>query len=166
MKTGSVYLQPGEWYFGNHAAVIETVLGSCVAIVARAPGGATFAAHCMLPLWDGNPAVDAVGKFVDRTVEEMLNLFARHGVPAAALEVKLFGGAGVFVLSHAHRALRVGQNNIDTATALLQNAGVRIVARQVGGRAGRKIIVDLISGTVLVRQLRPASVAPSKGVRK
>jgi chemotaxis protein CheD len=161
---GSVYLRPGDWYFGERATVIETVLGSCVAVIARAPDGATFACHCMLPHWDGDPAAASSAKYVDRTVGEMLRLFGRRGISPGQLEVKLFGGAGVLVHNGQNRALRVGRDNVDTAVALLHEAGVQLAACQVGGRQGFKLSIDSVTGAVLVRRLRaakPSEVKPS-----
>jgi chemotaxis protein CheD len=150
VTTPAVYLKPGEWFFGEQPAVVETILGSCLGIIMRSSEGATCVAHCVLPRWEGGAAPDATGKFVDRTLAEMLRLFARRGVERVNLEVKLFGGAGVLLGGGGRAVQEVGRDNIEMAIQVLRREGIRVSACQVGGSRGRKIAVHTESGDVFV----------------
>jgi chemotaxis protein CheD len=146
--TPSIYLKPGEWFFGQAPAVVETVLGSCVGVVMRNGTGMTAVAHCVLPRWDGVSSPEATGKYVDRCLHEMLWRFERRGIARGDIEVKLFGGANVLASGGARGTLQVGRDNVNAAIAILERAGVRVTACQVGGTRGRKIVVRTGSGEV------------------
>ena len=91
------FLHPGEIFTADEPARVKTVVGSCVAIVLRAPRlGLAAMAHCVLPE-AGRPAGElAPGiawRYVDSTIELLLEVFADRGARRGDLEVKLFGGA-------------------------------------------------------------------------
>src|ERR1035438_134319 len=90
-------LLPGEMVFTETPLSVKTVLGSCVAITMRDPHrGLAAVVHCLLPLAGERtaclPRKEAV-KYVDSATAILLDDFARYGVKAEELEVKLFGGA-------------------------------------------------------------------------
>jgi chemotaxis protein CheD len=153
MSERSVYLQPGEWCLCEAPARVETVLGSCLGIVMRHREGTTCVAHCMLPEWDGAPSAAAAGKYVDQCLPEMLGVFERRGLAAEDLEVMLFGAAKVLGHRGGSDVLRIGDGNVRTAQRILQHAGVRVVAKRVGGTNGCKIVVDTRTGEVELRAL-------------
>jgi chemotaxis protein CheD len=151
-----VFLQPGELFTGHSPAHVKTVLGSCVAITVRDRRlGLAAMAHCLLPEAgapaDKLPRGEAL-RFVDTTIDLMLNSFWRQGARAGDLEVKLFGGADGLSLD-SHSGTGVGSRNVDAARALLAARGFIPAASGVGGRRGRVIEFDTESGEVRVRLL-------------
>ena len=87
-----VYLEPGDFYIGRRPAVVQTVLGSCVAITMHSPQlryGAIC--HALLPTGSGHSAGDHVDEAVVIIYKKMLALGARQD----ELVVKLFGGSRV-----------------------------------------------------------------------
>lgn len=148
-----VFLQPGELFTSEAPAKVKTVLGSCVAIVIRAPRrGLAAISHCMLPEAGDAGRTLSRGealRFVDATVEIMLGLFSARGVGRAELEIKLFGGAQQM----ATEAYRIGSKNVEAAHAALARHGLSVTESVTGGIHGSVIEVDTGTGTVLVKKL-------------
>ncbi len=67
------------------------------------------------------------------------------------LQAKLFGGA--WILAAPHRADHIGALNVQVARDELARAGIPIVAEDVGGDRGRKIVFHTESGIALVKKL-------------
>ena len=156
-----VFLQPGEFYFGEEKTRIRTLLGSCVAITLWHPvrriGGM---AHYMLPQRP-NRATDQ--PLDGRYAEEVLLMFQRELQQArtrpAEYQVKLFGGGRMF--AHAHKAKRhadVSDRNVEVGRQLMAQHGFRILAEDLGGDGHRNVVFDLWSGDVW---LKKAARAPS-----
>lgn len=131
---------------------VKTVLGSCVSV--------TF--HCSYPLVAGmfhaqlptrTQALsdeDNVWRFVDSSVETMLANMANAGANPRLIKAKIFGGA-----SMRQGVYSVGMRNIEAALAALGNHGIPVVARNVGGMRGRKILFRTATGEVMHRFLNP-----------
>ena len=153
----TVFLQPGELFTGEMGVRVKTVVGSCLAIVMRAPRlGLASIAHCLLPLAgvsaDALPRTEAL-RYVDTTLELMLRAFAGRGAAAEEMEVKLFGGADDLVWSEGTSVYHVGQRNVNTARAILARRAFTVAAQDVGGRRGRVVECDTGTGDVFVRML-------------
>jgi chemotaxis protein CheD len=152
----SVYLQPGEWFFSDRPARIDTILGSCLGIVMRHRGGATCVAHCVLPAWNGD--TDESGdeaRYVDRCLEKMMSFFDRRGIVRSQLEVKLFGASQLLPGGVRANTLAVGRQNLTAALEILQREGIPVCSQDVGGNRGRKISVNSATGEVTVTYMQP-----------
>jgi chemotaxis protein CheD len=148
-----VFLQPGELFTSESPVKVKTVLGSCVAIVMRAPlRGMAAISHCMLPeAGDAGrvlPRGEAL-RYVDATVEIMMRGFSARGIGHGELEAKLFGGAQ----QAAQETYRIGYKNVEAARAALARHGIAVVESVTGGRHGTVIEVDTGIGVVLVKRL-------------
>ncbi len=162
-RAGPLFLQPAELVVAEAAMRVRTVLGSCVAIVMRAPRlGVAAMAHCLLPNSDG--AADEKLKYVDTTIAAMLLVFARRGAGSAELEVKLFGGADGMRASGAGSPYRVGSRNVESALCELAALGIVPASSDVGGEAARLIELDTGTGVVFVKRL-PGAAAGRTGER-
>ena len=146
----SVYLYPGELVATSDPSVISTVLGSCVSVclldqVTRS-GGAN---HFLLPhLTRGDGSSCRFG----RTAMEML--FSRMlslGCQKRNLTARLFGGASQFEVSGDR--ISIGQQNVQVATRFLEDEGIPILAQEVGGTRGRKLVFHTETGDVFVKTL-------------
>jgi chemotaxis protein CheD len=135
------------WHPQEH--VVTTILGSCVALCLRDPvtgeGGIN---HYMLPLWNGEGL--PTPKYGNVAIENLIGRFRSRS--QGRLEAKLFGGA--FVLGAASGTFTVGDRNVAVAREMLADARIPVVAEDVGGTSGRKIIFDTRTGVVLVSRLR------------
>ena len=148
-----VFLQPGELFTSETPVKVKTVLGSCVAIVMRAPRqGLAAVSHCMLPEAGDSgralPRVEAL-RYVNATVEIMVRAFSARGIGCAELEVKLFGGAQKV----ATETYRIGAKNVEAARAALARHGLSVSASVTGGSHGTVIEVDTATGVVMVKRL-------------
>lgn len=155
----SLHLNPGELYIGKKPALISTILGSCVAVVMFHPTSAIGAiCHSLLPDCQcheepclGKSCRDCF-RYVDCSVVHMVNWFRDQGAPPWELQVKLFGGSDMFDHNMGDRS--VGQQNIRIAREVIEKEGMRLLALDVGGNRGRKIIFNSMTGEVFMKRLR------------
>lgn len=148
----TVYLMPGDFYFGEHPARIQTLLGSCVSITAWHPllriGGMS---HSMLPT-RGKPGVHSLdGRYGDESLALLLDEIHNRRTRPEEYQVKIFGGGNMFQQTRAERAFNVAERNVEAVRALLEGHGFTIQAAHVGGKGHRVIIFDLSDGNVWVK---------------
>lgn len=149
------FLFPGGIYAEAHACQITTVLGSCVAVCfwdwLLCVGGMN---HFMLPLWNGEGL--ATPKYGNISIEKLFQRMLALGCRRENLVAKVFGGANV--TGTGSEVFMIGDRNIAVAYQMLEELSVRAVAADVGGRFGRKIIMDSKTGVVLVGKGRPGGL--------
>lgn len=142
----AVYLHPGEMVVTSEPAAIKTILGSCIAVclwdTERAIGGMN---HFVMP--QGASSAANPGRFGCFAVPRLLEAMVEHGARSARLQAKVFGGASM-ISGAAPRPTHVGMQNMRLATELLERAGVPVVACDVGGARGRKIVFHTADGSV------------------
>lgn len=145
------YLQPGQLVACTEPTAVTTVLGSCVSVCLwdrRLTIGAVN--HYVLP-----DAVAAQQQFSTRfgrfSMTQLIGQLRALGSAAADLEAKMFGGAGVLV-SQLH-GLDLGASNVKVARQHLAAVGVPLVAEDVGGRRGRRLVFHTDTGLAFVREL-------------
>jgi len=156
-----VYLKPGELCFAENPTLVTTVLGSCVSVIMynhRLCIGAIC--HALLPT--GSCLDDEGFRYVECSVDRMLEKFHELKVDRREIEVKLFGGADILTLFKADgRAKTIGQQNIQAALAIIETKGLNLVSSDVGGSTGRKLFFYTHTGEVLLkRQRRLGYVTP------
>lgn len=125
-------------------------LGSCVGIVLYDPfhkvGGM---AHAMLPKHrpgrDDNQA-----KYVDTAIDTMLAEMEALGANKINIIAKLAGGAQMFPDADKDNLLLIGAKNITAAEEYLQQLGIPIIAKDVGGHSGRTLEFDCEDGSLLI----------------
>ena len=150
-----VFLQPGEFYFGEEKTRIRTLLGSCVAVALWHPqlriGGM---AHYMLPRRPNR----ATGQPLDgRYAEEVMLMFQRELLQTktrpADYRVKLFGGGRMFAhVQKAKRHVDVSDRNVEIGRQLMAQHGFKIHAEDLGGDGHRNVVFDLWSGDVWLKK--------------
>lgn len=162
-----IFLQPGDFYFGDKNTCIRTLLGSCVSITMWHPqrliGGMC---HYLLP---SNPLA-AANKLDGHYADEAMQLFMRE-IKAAKTRpqeyrVKLFGGGDMFVLREqlskiknkdvqykaGNSRVSVSVQNVQVAYKLTRQHGFEIEAQDLGGDGHRHLVFDLWTGNVWVRK--------------
>ncbi len=148
-----IFLQPGEFYFGDSDTRIRTVLGSCVAITLwhaqRRIGGMC---HYMLP--SRNRGADAAlnGKYADDALQMFMREITSVGTRAAEYEAKLFGAGKMFLQTINTQFTDVPNKNMEAGKSLLAQHGFHVHAEDLGGQGHRQIIFDVGSGAVWVRR--------------
>lgn len=139
----------GQWAVRNDDCRVQTLLGSCVGVVlfdrqARIGG----LAHIVLPSSRGD--LSHPGKYADTAISAMLADFRKLGSPAnrQRLWAKLAGGASMFRTGPSGN---IGQANIDAVERTLAALGIPVLARDVGGDAGRKLTLILPTGVIMIK---------------
>ncbi len=122
----------------DDAALTTSGLGSCVAVALVDPvTGARGLLHAMLPSADDSQSVrpsTRPAKYVDTGVDALIDELDAAGASPTRLEARLVGGAEMLDLTAA-----VGPRNVEGAEQALADAGVPIVARDVGDGVGRTV---------------------------
>lgn len=162
-----IFLQPGEFYFGDENTRIRTLLGSCVSITLWHPGRRIGGmCHYMLPSRGGRDkgTNSPDGRYADEVVDILMREIALAKSHPSEYEVKLFGGGNMFSRqakwSKARTApaqtrgqmVNIAHKNIEVGRALLEKMGFKIKVEHVGGDGRRHVIFDIWSGHVWVRQ--------------
>ena len=139
----------GRWGVVLAPKQIRTLLGSCVGVIlhdrAAKLGGV---AHIVLP--DSRGAIDQPGKFADTAIPAMIadleRILGRNS--RGRLTAKIVGGAGMF---QTGPTLNIGKMNQVAVDQILAELGIPVLARDVGGDAGRRLTLDVATGIVTIR---------------
>jgi len=145
------FIHVGEFYIGVKPTEVSTILGSCVSVClydkVEMIGGMN---HYLVPLWNGNglqsPKYGNIA--IHRLVEGMLNI----GCDLNNLEAKIFGGGNV-IDTVSNKDMMVGRKNIIIAKEILDEYKIPIVAKDVGGTKGRRILMKSDSGKILLKYI-------------
>lgn len=150
-----IFLQPGEFYFGDPETRIRTLLGSCVAITLWHPrlriGGMC---HYLLPMRRGRlPGAQPDGRYAEDAIKLFMDELHQSGSWQADYEVKMFGGGDQFPGHVKAGANSVHNNNIRAGRSLLKQHGFTIKAEHLGGTGHRNVIFDVWSGQVWMQHV-------------
>ena len=146
-----VYLQPGQLYAAAQPSAITTVLGSCVAVCLWDPVSAIGGMnHYLLPFFAG--AGKGTPRFGNVAMTQLVDRLIALGALRGRLQAKVFGGACVLEAFQARQG-HLGEKNASVALKLLEELGIPVVSRDVGGRSGRKLIFHTDLGNAWVAKL-------------
>ncbi len=161
-----IFLQPGEWYFGDRHTRIRTVLGSCVSAVfwhaGKQVGGMC---HFMLPTRGKRHGSAPDGRYGDEAFGLLLEEIRRAGLDIGDVRVRLFGGGDMFpgvVIGTATKS--VGRQNVEAALRLVERHRLLCSATHVEGYGHRHLIFDVWSGRVTMRH--GVLPGPTRTIRK
>ncbi|HEX2833188.1 MAG TPA: chemotaxis protein CheD [Thermoanaerobaculia bacterium] len=143
-----VYLHAGQLYASNRPTEIVTILGSCVSVcLFDASCGIGGLNHFMLPTDSITPSP----RYLRHAMDMLLQQLTAFGARRSRLQAKLFGGASV--LKSGETGMDLGGRNIEAARARLALEQIPIVAEDVGGDRGRKLVFVTSDGTALIKQV-------------
>jgi chemotaxis protein CheD len=130
-------LHPGDVVCGERGDRLETLLGSCVAIVLTDPRR-TIGAMCHI-VHAGRPiaTTPANAAYADVALATMYQLLRDRGIDPTQCEAYLYGGGNMFpdMVAHGH----VGERNARWVRDALAEDGVRMLAQDLGGCAYRRL---------------------------
>lgn len=146
----SLFVHPGQLAASATGHVLTTLLGTCVAVCLFDEGaGVGGLNHYLLPTGGvgGGPSAARYGDVaVERLLQKVLGLGARR----EWLRAKVFGG---MTASHAALHWDIGAGNVSFAREWLSTQGIPLVAQDVGGHRGRKLLFDTRGGSAWVKVL-------------
>lgn len=146
-----VYLHAGQLYASTEASQVTTILGSCVALSLWDPvtriGGIN---HYMLPL-DGGLASDTP-RYAHFALAELAQQMAALGAELGRAQAKLFGGACTMPSLQTY-GRDLGARNIEVARQWLERERIPLLAEDVGGSNGRKLVFRTDTGIVMVKRI-------------
>ncbi|HET7043083.1 MAG TPA: chemotaxis protein CheD, partial [Gemmatimonadales bacterium] len=145
------FVHTGEVAVAKDGTLFSTVLGSCVSICLWDPttgiGGIN---HYLLPDQVSNGI--STPRFGNVAVRTLLAQLAAAGADPSRLQAKIFGGAAV-LSPRLPGSDALGARNAELARVLLGLAGIPVVAEDVGGAQGRKLLFRSSDGAAWVRKL-------------
>ena len=143
-----VYLAPGRLYASAEAVRVTTILGSCVSVCLWDPqarvGGIN---HFLLP--DGAPASPRFGQ---SAVPMLVSSVLDRGARRSELRAKVIGGACV-IEAFRSASYPLGARNVEVARGRLRAEQIPIVADDVGGDAGRRLVFEVQTGSAWIKPL-------------
>ena len=108
--------------------------------------------HCLLPAapGDGLPS----SRYCVRAHQELINGVLAAGAQRQRLVAKVFGGARIANAETYAHGRSLGRQNWEMAIQLLEDDGIPILAKDVGGRIARKVIYQPHTGSVWVKRIQ------------
>ncbi|HNY12270.1 MAG TPA: chemotaxis protein CheD [Candidatus Wallbacteria bacterium] len=139
-----------EMRIAHALAFFRTVLGSCIGVfvydIKLKIGGLL---HLMLPEHPDSDNFN-VAKYADSGIPALIEAVCREGANRKNLICKLSGGAKMFSGFSSNSIVDIGSRNQAAVSEKLKELGLRVVASDLGGETGRKILVDLSNGKLTV----------------
>jgi len=132
-------------------ATMRTVLGSCVGVFLYDPsakiGGLL---HIMLPEHPEDNNDYNKAKFASSGIPLLIDQMLQAGAQKRNFICKICGGSKMFSGFSSNTNIDIGNRNQLAAIKILKDLGIKISASDLGGTTGRKIMVDLSSGSIHV----------------
>ncbi len=149
-KMDKHYLYPGNIFSSKKSHIVDTILGSCVAVFLWDPV-LQFGCinHYMLPF--GTKEGSSSFKYGNIAIAEVITRMLRMGSDRKNLKAKIFGGSDI---AHSNGAFNIGGRNIHLAQDTMKEEQIPIISYSVGGSFGRKVIFNSGSGLVLISYIK------------
>lgn len=106
--------------------------------------------HFMLPLWNGEGL--ASPKYGNIAIEKLLEKMNSFGSNKHNLVAKIFGGGEVIDIQRQY--FHIGERNIKLAQEMLDELKIPVVSSSIGGKYGRKIIMNTLTGEIKQRYVK------------
>jgi chemotaxis protein CheD len=134
-------------------------LGSCIGLCAFDPiTKLACLAHIVLPQ-ARTKGIGDDGKYADTAIPYVIDEMIARGANISRLRFAIAGGAQLFYFSGEDNALDVGRRNTEAVKELLSDMSLELVGEDTGGKSGRTVTFDSLTGKVSVRQAGgPATV--------
>ena len=140
------YVNTGEVNSGGIEILLNSgAIGSCVVITAFDPLKHVGAmAHVMLPGISPVKNEIQTTRYAANAIEEMLGQLKKLGIEKENFEICLIGGANVL----KREKDTIANDNINSVEKLLDEKGVKVCARSIGGFERRTVLFDIEKGCI------------------
>ncbi len=151
-----VFIHIGGLYCSNKPTIIETILGSCVAVCLHDPvAGIGGMNHILLPGQADMKRFDAVARYGINAMELLINKMLSAGACRPRLVAKTFGGA--HILPSISPKNGTGQKNIEFVVDFLTLESITITGYSMGGQDTRRIYFHTDTGEVFMKRIPSSS---------
>lgn len=144
------FLRPGFIFFSGDPTVILSVLGASVAVTfydrENGFGGMN---HFVYPWMQKE--VQPTALYAQPAIVQLIRLFRNSGSSLEHLEAHIIGGATPPDADTTEA--EVGRQNIDAATQMLERYEIPIIGQEVGGRHGRKVLFNTVTGELVIAKV-------------
>jgi chemotaxis protein CheD len=148
-----VSIHIGEFYASNAPIIINTLLGSCVAVCLFDPirqiGGMN---HILMPGKADLRNFDTSASYGINAMELLINRIMVLGGNRRHLVAKVFGGANVIPTISEENGM--GRKNEAFVVEFLQIEKIKIISQDLGGNQSRRIYFHTDTGDVFLRRIR------------
>lgn len=152
----SVNIHIGGLHASRESAIIETTLGSCVAVCLYDPGEQIGGMnHILLPGKADLLHFDSAARYGVNAMELLINRIMAIGGNRFRLVAKVFGGAHLFPSISIENG--VGKKNAEFVLSFLQMEKIKIIGCDLGGHESRKIFFHTDTGDVFLQRIFSAS---------
>ena len=160
----TTFVIQGTFFVSGHpAAKLSTVLGSCISVCLHDPGTLLGGMnHFLLAAGRGEDAGHI--RFGVNAMEKLINEMLKAGASRHRLQAKLFGGARM-----SANLSDIGSANAAFAEAFLQDEGIPVLSKSIGGNSARRLVFTPTTGHakmlfVPIDSLEPAEVPQRRPV--
>ena len=148
----STYVYPGQVVVTDKPGVLTTVIGSCVAVCVSDPqlrlGGMN---HYLLP--GGSVATEPASRYGLAAIPGLIEEMIRRGAAPSRMSAQIVGGAAVLA-AFGNDVNHLGARNVEIARRMLADYGIAVVAEDVLGSRGRKLVFSPRDGTTQIQLIR------------
>lgn len=142
-----ICLNIGDIVVTQEPAILETILGSCVAVCLwdahRRIGGLN---HYLVPHGRGEP--ERQNLYGATSIRSLIEKTIKLGADRHSLQARIFGGGSI--LKSLEDIFTIGAENVRTAREILAEYGIPIVQDFVGAECGIRIAFKTSTGAVSV----------------
>jgi chemotaxis receptor (MCP) glutamine deamidase CheD len=147
-------IQPGEFHASADDDMIGTLLGSCVSVCLHDPvRHVSGMNHFMLPgrIVKADLFMDRSARYGISAINDLLALMEKTGASRKDMIAKVFGGGRTILNSLESNTIPF--DNIRLARVMLEIEDIPIVEMEVGGSSARKILMDVTTGKVFLKNI-------------
>lgn len=138
-------LLPRDFYIATKPVILETLVGSCVAVcLYNYKIGCAAMNHFLRDRPAGDCAVD-IGEFGSTSTGHIISELLAIDSVTAHYRAMVFGGAAVVKTSAGESD--IGRKNVEVALEVLADARIRVTEKQVLGTRGRRVTFNTADGT-------------------
>jgi chemotaxis protein CheD len=152
-------LNPGDVVVATRGERLDTLLGSCVAVVLNDPRGTVGAMCHIVHASDAPASAPGDTRHARPALQAMTRQLQGLGIVARLCQARVYGGANMFPLRYA--GTHVGENNLQRVLALLAQADIAATTPSVGGTGYRRLswVIGIGEPQCEVVEATPSSTA-------
>lgn len=151
---GTIFLNPGGYFFGQHPGHVVTLLGSCVALCAWHPEKKLLlASHIVLPERPTDELLKDT-RYGDVVLQSALADMYQHKTQLSDYKLALFGGSSTIYEKNDYKK-SVGAKNITFIRERIEKVlHGQFTALDIGGHQHRRLNIDAQQGGFQVQYLQ------------